>query len=151
LPPFEDVLEAVPKKSWKNALTAKESEVADKLYEKILDLKSAGGQTLCGTEVAALFLKRRVQPVMSRSHQLWLYNGVNDKTRVTAAEPSESELQDEVRRLTRFSQEESIALTSAQRPYDIHHLPAVVFLHYSIILCLISYFVVETNRFFPLL
>jgi hypothetical protein len=49
LPPFEDVLEAVPKKSWQNTLTAEESKVADKLYEKILELKSAGGQTMCGT------------------------------------------------------------------------------------------------------
>jgi hypothetical protein len=70
LPPFEDVLEAVPKKSWQNTLTAEESGVADQLYEKILDLKSVGGQTMCGTEVVALFLKRRVQPVMSRSHQV---------------------------------------------------------------------------------
>jgi hypothetical protein len=49
LPPFDDVLEAVPKKSWQNTLTAEESKVADKLYEKILELKSAGGQTMCGT------------------------------------------------------------------------------------------------------
>jgi hypothetical protein len=50
LPPFEDVLEVVPKKSWQNILTAKESEVAGQLYEKILDLKSAGGQTISGTK-----------------------------------------------------------------------------------------------------
>jgi hypothetical protein len=42
LPPFDDVLAAVPKKSWQNTLTAEESEVADQLYEKILDLNSAG-------------------------------------------------------------------------------------------------------------
>jgi hypothetical protein len=41
LPPFEDVLEEVPKKSWQNTLTAEESEVADQLYGKILYLKSA--------------------------------------------------------------------------------------------------------------
>jgi hypothetical protein len=68
LPSFEDVLEAVPKKSWQNALTAQEKVLADELYEKIPDLKSAGGQTMCGTEVVALFLKHQVQPVMSRSH-----------------------------------------------------------------------------------
>ncbi|KAM0840479.1 hypothetical protein ACQ4PT_059654 [Festuca glaucescens] len=125
LPPFEDVLEAVPKKSWKNALTAEENAVADKLYEKTLDLKSAGGQTMCGTEVAALFLKRRVQPVMSRRHQLWMYTGANDKTRINSADLTESELRDEVRRLTRFSQEDSISLTSVQIPYDVRHLPVV--------------------------
>ena len=83
---------------------------------------------MCGTEVVALFLKRRVQPVMSRSHQLWMYTGANDKTRIDSAEPTENELRDEVRRLTRFSQEDSIALTSAQPPYDVRHLPAVVIL-----------------------
>jgi hypothetical protein len=41
MPPFEDVLSAVPKKSWRNTLTAKESAVADQLYEKVLDLKNA--------------------------------------------------------------------------------------------------------------
>ncbi|KAK1668015.1 hypothetical protein QYE76_056174 [Lolium multiflorum] len=43
---FEDVLVVVPKKSWQNTLTAEESEVADQLYENILDLKNAGGTTL---------------------------------------------------------------------------------------------------------
>jgi hypothetical protein len=70
LPAFEDVLEAVPKKSWHNTLTAEEKVIADKLYEKVLDLKNAGGQTVCGTEVVALFLKRCIQPVMSRRHQM---------------------------------------------------------------------------------
>jgi hypothetical protein len=43
LPTFEYVLEAVPKKCWQNALTAEEKVIADKLYEKVLDLKSVGG------------------------------------------------------------------------------------------------------------
>jgi hypothetical protein len=63
-------LEAVPKKSWQNTLNAEEKVIADKLYEKVLDLKNAGGQTVCGTEVVALFLKRCIQPVMSRRHQM---------------------------------------------------------------------------------
>ncbi|KAM0859735.1 hypothetical protein ACQ4PT_046996 [Festuca glaucescens] len=125
LPPFEDVLEAVPKKSWQNTLTAKEKVLADELYEKILDLKSVGGQTMCGTGVAALFLKRRVQPVMSRSHQIWLYTGAKDKTRINSADLTENELRDEVRRLTHFSQEDFITLSSVQTPYNVRHLPAV--------------------------
>jgi hypothetical protein len=60
LPLFEDVLAAVPKKSWQNTLTAEESAIADQLYENILDLKNAGGQTMCDTEVVSIFLKRRV-------------------------------------------------------------------------------------------
>ncbi|KAK1694760.1 hypothetical protein QYE76_011457 [Lolium multiflorum] len=95
LPPFEDVLAAVPKKSWQNTLTTEESKVADQLYEKILDLKNAEGQMMCGTEVVTLFLKRWVQPVMSRVHQLWLYTGANDKSRVSPTDFSEEDLRDE--------------------------------------------------------
>jgi hypothetical protein len=40
LPKFANVLEAVPKKSWKNTLTTKEKIVADRLYERILEIKS---------------------------------------------------------------------------------------------------------------
>jgi hypothetical protein len=81
---------------------------------------------MCGTKVVALFLKRRVQPVMSISHQLWMYTGPNDKTQINSADFTESELRDEVRRLPRFSQEDIIAMTSAQSPYGILHLPFVV-------------------------
>ncbi|KAM0900633.1 hypothetical protein ACQ4PT_020475 [Festuca glaucescens] len=124
LPLFEDVLAAVPKKSWQNALTAEESKVADQLYEKILDLKNADGQTMCGTEVVTVFLKRRVQPVMSRAHQLWLYTGANDKSRVSSTDFSEEDLRDEVRRLTCLSQKDNIAMTSARPPFDFKHLPS---------------------------
>ncbi|KAK1652868.1 hypothetical protein QYE76_070673 [Lolium multiflorum] len=72
VPPFKDVLVVVPKKSWQNTLTTEESALADQLYEKVLDLKNAGGHTMCGTEVVSVFLKRRVQPVMSRAYQLWI-------------------------------------------------------------------------------
>jgi hypothetical protein len=81
---------------------------------------------MCGTEVVVLFLKRRVQPVMSRSHQLWMYTDPNDKTQIKSADFTESELRDEVRRLTCFSQEDTIAMMSAQSPYGIRHLPSVV-------------------------
>jgi hypothetical protein len=38
-------------------------------------MKNVGGNTMIGTEIAALSLKRRIQPVMSRAHQMWLYTG----------------------------------------------------------------------------
>ncbi|KAM0896290.1 hypothetical protein ACQ4PT_023301 [Festuca glaucescens] len=124
LPEFTDVLEATPKKSWQNILTAEEKTVADKLYEKVLELKNAGGRTMIGTEVAALFLRRRIQPVMSRAHQMWLYTGAKDVTRINAADLSEKELLDEVRRLTHFSQEDTIPLVALQDPYEFRHLLA---------------------------
>jgi hypothetical protein len=81
---------------------------------------------MMGTEIAAVFLKRRIQPVMSRAHPMWLYSGPMDETRVNVAELSEKELLDEVRRLTHFSQEDSIPLIALQDPFDSDHQPSEV-------------------------
>ncbi|KAK1607665.1 hypothetical protein QYE76_031338 [Lolium multiflorum] len=124
LPPFVDVLVAQPKKSWRNVLSPEESALADKLFEQIVDLKNAGGLTMCGTEVVSVFLKRRVQPLMSRPHQLWMYTGEGDKSRVSSVDLSDEELRDEVHRLTHYSMRDTIALTSAHLPFDLTHLPA---------------------------
>jgi hypothetical protein len=83
---------------------------------------------MIGTEVTALFMRRCIQPLMSRAHQMWLYSGAKDVTRINAADLSEKELLDEVRRQAHFSQEDTIAMTSAQSPYDIRHLPSAVIL-----------------------
>jgi hypothetical protein len=66
LPCFADVLEAKPKDSWKNILSSDEKTTVDELFAKFLRIKEADGQTMIGTEVAAVFLKHRVQPVMAR-------------------------------------------------------------------------------------
>jgi hypothetical protein len=102
---------------------AEEKAIADNLYEKVLDLKNAGSRTICGAEVAALFLRRRIQPVMSRRHQMWLYISPEDLTQINATNFMEKELLNELRRLTHFSQEDSISLVATQAPYDfLHHL-----------------------------
>ncbi|KAK1662849.1 hypothetical protein QYE76_051008 [Lolium multiflorum] len=124
LPPFEDVLVAQPKKSWRNALSPEESALANNLFEQVVDLKNAGGLTMCGTEVVSVFLERRVQPLMSRPHQLWMYTGEGDKLRVSFVDLTNDELHDEVRHLTHYSMRDTIALTSARSPYDLSHLPA---------------------------
>ena len=123
LPQFVDVLEAVPKRSWKNILSPEEKPAVDMLFDRVLRIKESDGQTMMGTEIAAVFLKRRIQPVMSRAHPMWLYSGPMDETRVNVAELSEKELLDEVRRLTHFSQEDSIPLLSPQSPFDADHPP----------------------------
>ncbi|KAK1628484.1 hypothetical protein QYE76_002799 [Lolium multiflorum] len=96
---------------------------ADKLFEQIVVLKNTGGLTMCGTEVVSVFLQRRVQPLMSRPHQLWLYTRKGDKSRISSADLSTDELRDEVRRLTCLSMKDNIVLTSARSPYDFDHLP----------------------------
>jgi hypothetical protein len=129
LPPFEDVLVAQPKKSWRNALSPEESAIADKLFEQVINLKNAGGLTMCGTEVVSVFLKRRVQPLMSRPHQLWMYTGESDKSRVSSIDLSDDDLHDEVRPLTHYSMKDTIVLMAARSPYDLSHLPAEVILY----------------------
>ncbi|KAK1602838.1 hypothetical protein QYE76_017011 [Lolium multiflorum] len=124
LPCFADVFEAKPKDSWKNILSPDERAAADELFAKFLRIKEADGQTMIGTEVAAVFLKRRVQPVMARVLPMWLYSGPKDETRINIAELSEKELLDEVRRLTLFSQEDSIPLISSYTPLDADHPPS---------------------------
>ncbi|KAK1647597.1 hypothetical protein QYE76_065402 [Lolium multiflorum] len=126
LPRFADVLEAVPKRSWKNILSPKGKPSVDGLFDRVLRIKESDGQTMMGTAIAVIFLKRRIQPVMSRAHPMWLYSGPMDDTRVNVAEVSEKELLDEVRRLTHFSQEDSIPLLSLQPPFDIDHPPTEV-------------------------
>ena len=87
---------------------------------------------MCGTEVVSVFLQRRVQPLMSRPHQLWLFTGKNDKSRVNSADLSANELQNEVRRLTCLSTKDTIVLTSARPPYDFKHLPSEVALSFFV-------------------
>ncbi|KAK1646814.1 hypothetical protein QYE76_064619 [Lolium multiflorum] len=55
-----------------------------------------------------------------------IFPGPKDETRINAAELSEKELLDEVRRLTFFSQEDSIPLISTYTPLDAEHPPPEV-------------------------
>jgi hypothetical protein len=99
---------------------------SQQLFDRVLRIKESDSQTMMGTEIVAVFLKHRIKPVMSRTHQMWLYLGPKDETRVNVAELSEKELLDEVRRLTHFSQEDSIPLLALQEPYDFDHQPTEV-------------------------
>jgi hypothetical protein len=57
---------------------------------------------------------------------MWLYIVPKDVTRSNAADLTDRELLDEVRRLTHFSQEDSISLVSVQVPFELRRLPAKV-------------------------
>jgi hypothetical protein len=57
---------------------------------------------------------------------MWLYSGPKDETRINAAELSAKELLDEVRRITSYSQEDSIPLLSPYTPFDADHPPPEV-------------------------
>ena len=121
LPEFVDVLEAKPKKSWKNLVDAEESAVVESLYGRCKGLLK-----MVGTEVAALYLKRRVQPLQHRTHPMYLYIGAKDSTRISLEELKEKELQDEVRRLTKLTQKDNIPLEPSIRPFEASFPPPEV-------------------------
>ncbi|KAK1666644.1 hypothetical protein QYE76_054803 [Lolium multiflorum] len=58
---------------------------------------------------------------MARVRPMWMYMGPKDETGINVVELSEKELLDEVRRLTLFSQEDSIPLVSSYAPLDANH------------------------------
>ena len=126
LPQLVDVLDAQPKATWRNTLTAEENPAAEELYQKLQVLMEAGGQTMVGTEVAALFLKRRIQSLMARDHQMWLYTGKKDSTRINPADFTDEDLLDEVHRLTCFNKNDNIPLEAIVDPFDVEHLPGEV-------------------------
>ncbi|KAK1628548.1 hypothetical protein QYE76_002863 [Lolium multiflorum] len=70
--------------------------------------------------------KARSLGIISSDEGNVILPGPKDETRVNIAELSEKELLDEVRRLTLFSQEDSIPLTSSQPPFDADHLPTEI-------------------------
>ena len=84
------------------------------------------GQTMVGTEVAALFLRHRIQPLQARDHQMWLYTGKRDSTRYNEADFLEEELLDEVRWLTSLTKDDVIPLEAVADPYDFKNLPDAV-------------------------
>ena len=120
LPTSENVLEAKPKKTWNNVVTAKESAVVEMLYGRARRLK------MIGTEFTALFLKRWVQPLQHRDHPMYLYTGAKDSTRISSVDLTEKELQDEVRRLTKLTQKDDIPLEPNVRPFEASFPPPEV-------------------------
>jgi hypothetical protein len=54
---------------------------------------------------------------------MWLYTGTKDVTWINVVDVSDKELLDEVRRLTHFSQEDTISSVALQEPYEFRHLP----------------------------
>ena len=81
---------------------------------------------MLGTEFAALFIKRRVQPLQHRSHGMWLYTGTRDTTRINNSNLSDKEVKDEVRRLTCLTAADEIPMEALVDAYDASHLPDAV-------------------------
>src|SRR4051794_16613233 len=79
-------------------------------------------------EIAALFLRRRIQPPMARDHAMWMYTGQDDSTHFNRSDLTIEELNDEVRRLTKLNKKDTIQLEPLRKPYNTEHLPPEVYL-----------------------
>src|SRR4051812_28689095 len=123
LPPFVDELVLKPKKSWRNALTAEELSVANELYARLQEVKVTDGQIMLGTEIPALFMRRRIQPLQHRSHPMFMYTGSDDSTCISSIAMGEEEITTEVRRLTKLIKDDDIPLDIIFDPYEAVNPP----------------------------
>ena len=98
---------------------------------------------MLGTEVAALFLKRRVQPLQYRAHPMYLYTGAKDNTQISPDDLKEKELQDEVRWLTKLMQKDNIPLEPSVQPFEASFPPPEVCFYAFICLAVDTPLVVE--------
>ncbi|MEI4920842.1 hypothetical protein Q8G81_35390, partial [Klebsiella pneumoniae] len=61
-----------------------------------------------GVDIIRVFLERRVQPLQSRAHPMFLYAGRRDPTRVSAEKLSQGDLDRALRTLLKYKAGEDI-------------------------------------------
>jgi hypothetical protein len=71
--------------SWDSPPTGAEKEDVKPLLSRIQALKSDVGGALSGTQLMALFLQCRVQPLQHRLSKLWSFSGLGDSSRISDA------------------------------------------------------------------
>src|SRR4051812_32935521 len=95
-----------------------EEDTVEDLYQRVQAIRIVGGKTSNATEITALFLRRRIQPLKARAHPMWMYTGAADPTRISSDDLPTEELQNEVRRLTKLIKRDTIQLKPLRKPYD---------------------------------
>ena len=78
-------------------MTAEEMTQTDELMTRIASLRDSG---LTDVHLAGVFLKRRIQPLQARVHNIWAYSGTGDATQVRNEELSSNELETNLRAIT---------------------------------------------------
>jgi hypothetical protein len=86
----------VKRKSWRHYCTAEEEEEVAPLMARVRDLQLKPSRELSGTHIIAIFLQRRVQPLMSMVRALWEFSGTEDPMRSSKEEMSSRELETRV-------------------------------------------------------
>jgi hypothetical protein len=130
--------------SWDSPPTEVEMEEVKPLLARIQELKGGRGGALSGTQLMALFLQRRVQPLQHRLSKLWTFSGLEDPSRVSRDLMEKKDLDKRVRALTTLTKYHEVADLAASYFDSEHPLPAVCFtVFYSlcfslIIVCLVT-------------
>ena len=113
----------IQRNSWANQLTEEEVEQTNDLMNQITTLSEKG---LTRTPLAAVFLKRRVQPLQEQAEPMWAYKGANDTNRIRVEEPSKNELESCLRSITRVKDSDPIDSNPAVLPFSAANPPTMV-------------------------
>jgi hypothetical protein len=102
-PQFAPTTMVVKRKSWRHHCTAEEEEEVAPLMARVRDLQLKPGKEVSGTHLIAIFLQRRVQPLMSRVRTPWEYSGTADPMHSNKEDMLMRELEARVRSLTKIT------------------------------------------------
>ena len=116
----------VQRASWRGVLTLEEISQTDDYLHRIEELKNAG---LTGVQLSSIFLKRRVQPLRTRSVFMWEYRGTDDVLRLRADELSSTELDTFLRQIIKPSE---VKTTLSIEPFSTANPPPAVSSHFTI-------------------
>jgi hypothetical protein len=117
LPEFSATAAIVKRKTWKHRLsTVEESETAP-LLAWVEALQTTAGKEVSGLHLISTFLRRRIQPLQSRIHAMWLYTGVQDPTHVHNEDFSTNELETRMRAITNLTSKDSCGGRPPVTPY----------------------------------
>jgi hypothetical protein len=133
--PFDANKELKKLSSWDSPPTEAEMEDIKPLLARIQILKNTSGGALSGTQLMAFFLQRRIQPLQHCVSKLWSYSGLEDSSRVSAADIDKKDLNKQVRALTTLTKDDEIPVLAADFFDSEHPLPTVcaLFIHQLLI------------------
>jgi hypothetical protein len=80
------------KRSWKNELSETEIAESGKLITKIRNLRENTDLHTFGLQIVSFFLRRQIQPLQARLHDMWKYSGTSNPNRLWKEDPSSKEL-----------------------------------------------------------
>ena len=131
LPPYS--ADAASKKpSWANTLAASEVEEANRLLERVEQLR----KEITGVDLISTWVRRRVQPLQARVHPMWEYSGDEDLTRVGPEVPTDTQIANHVQLLCKVRDDDTCSRQPSVEPFWMGHPPLRLVSCLSCVLCL---------------